>query len=391
MKTTARVFLALGVALAICFAGPVATLAQEKKPAKTFEKYGEDPRAKEWKNKKWTTSDKKIVWRASDPWGGTLLHDVLIHFADSVRACSGGRLDIKVFQTGAVVPAMEIFEATSKGILDCAHSFPHYWKGRNEAFVAFGAIPFGLDAEGYNIWLYERGGKEMLNQLYGQYNMVAFPCGNTGQELGIHSNKPATKMEDFKGMKIRTVGWYQDILNKMGASVTPLPGPEIYLALERGVLDGCEFGAPALNYPMGFHEITKYVIEPGVHQPSSQCEIIINKKKWDELPDDLKAIVETCANDAQLWSWAWLENLNIKAVDEMAKKTKFIRMDDATIAEFAKVTKAYLDELAAKQPELKKVLDSQEQFKKDFATWRKMRGGAAPWPIESVIKGELYQ
>ena len=391
MKRTVRVFLALGVALAFCFAGSAATLAQEKKPAKKFEKYGEDLRAKEWKTKKWTTSDKTFSWRASDPWGGTLLHDTLVHFADSVRACSGGRLDIKVFQTGAIVPAMEIFEATSKGVLDCAHSFPHYWKGRDEAFVAFGAIPFGLDPEGYNIWLYERGGKEMLNKLYGQYNMVAFPCGNTAQELGIHSNRAATKMEDFKGMKVRTVGWYQDILNKMGASVTPLPGPEIYLALERGVIDGCEFSGPAINYPMGFHEITKYIIEPGVHQPSSQCEIIINKKKWDELPDDLKAIVEICAKETQLWSVAWFENLNIKAVEEMAKKAQFIRMDDATIVEFAKTTKAYLDELGAKNPELKKVLDSQEQFKKDFAPWRKIRGGVAPWPIESVIKGELYQ
>lgn len=367
------------------------SFAQEKKPEKAIEKFGEDQRAKEWKNKRWTTSDKKFTWRASDPWGGLLFHDFLVHFADSVRAASGGRLDIKVFQTGAIVPAMEIFDAVSKGTLDLAHSWPGYWKGRNEAFVAFASVPFGLDTEGYNIWYYERGGKDMLNELYGRYGMVAFFCGNSGQELGIHSNKRATKMEDFKGMKVRTVGWYQDILNRLGATVTPLPGPEIYLALERGVIDGCEFSSPAVNYPQGYHEITKYVIEPGVHQPSCQFDVFINKKKWDELPDDLKAIVDICAKETQLWSWAWIENLNVEAIERMSKKVEFVQMDDATIIEFAKTSKQYLDELAAKNPDVKKVLDSQEQFKKDFAPWRKMRGGVAPWPYEMFIGGKLYQ
>jgi len=391
MKRRGLVLLALVTTLVFGGITVTSSFAQEKKPEKKIEKFGEDQRAKEWKNKRWTTSDKKFSWRASDPWGGLLFHDFLVHFADSVRAASGGRLDIKVFQTGAIVPAMEIFDAVSKGTLDVAHSWPGYWKGKNEAFVAFASVPFGLDTEGYNIWYYERGGKDMLNELYGRYGMVAFFCGNSGQELGIHSNKRATKMEDFRGMKVRTVGWYQDILNRLGATVTPLPGPEIYLALERGVIDGCEFSSPSVNYPQGYHEITKYVIEPGVHQPSCQFDVFINKKKWEELPDDLKAIVDICAKETQLWSWAWIENLNVEAIDRMSKKVEFVRMDDATIIEFAKTSKQYLDELAAKNPDVKKVLDSQEQFKKDFAPWRKMRGGVAPWPYEMFISGKLYQ
>jgi TRAP-type mannitol/chloroaromatic compound transport system substrate-binding protein len=231
----------------------------------------------------------------------------------------------------------------------------------------------------------------MLNDLYAPYNMVSFFCGNSGQELGIHSNKKAMKMEDFKGMKLRTVGWYQDILNLLGANVTPLPGPEIYLALERGVIDGCEFSSPAINLPQGFHDITKFVIEPGVHQPSCQTDIFINKKKWDELPDDLKAIVAICAKETQLWSTPWIENLNVEAIEKMGKKVEYVQMDDATIVEFAKTSKKYLDDLAAKNADVKKVLDSQEKFKKDFAQWRKMRGGVAPWPIDDVINGKLYQ
>ena len=388
MKRCAFVVLAIVVAVAFVTVGATGVVAAEKKKPG---KFGVDKRAVDWKGKKWTTSDKKFRWRMSDPWGGLIFHDISKHFADSVRAASGGRLDIQVFQTGAIVPAMEIFDAVSKGTLDVGHSWPGYWKGRNEAFVAFASVPFGLDFEGYNIWYYERGGKEMLNELYGKYGMVAFFCGNVGQELGLHSNKKATKMEDFKGMKIRTPGWYMDILNLMGASVTPLPGSEVYLALERGVIDAAEFSSPAVNYPMGFQDITKYIIVPGVHQPSCQFDVFFNKKKYDALPDDLKAIVEICAKETQLWANAWQENLNIEAIDKIGKKAEYVMLDKETIIEFAKTTKKYLDDLKTKYPDVKKVLNSQEKFKKEFARWREIRGGVAPWPYETFIEGKIYQ
>jgi TRAP-type mannitol/chloroaromatic compound transport system substrate-binding protein len=388
MKKFASVVGVLFIALAFVAAGSSGALAQQK--AK-IQKFGEDMRIKEWANKKWETSTQKFNLRMSDPWGGLNFHDITMHFADSVRACSGGRLDIKVFPTGAIVPAMEIFEATSKGTLDAFHSWPGYWKGRNEAFVAYASVPFGLDVEGYNIWYYERGGKAMFDELYGKFGLVPFFCGNVGQELGLHSNKKAMKLDDFKGMKVRTVGWYMDILTKMGVSVTPLPGPEIYLALERGVIDACEFSSPAANIPSGFHEITKFVIEPGVHQPSCQFDVVFNKAKFDALPDDLKAIVEICAKETQLWAWAWQENLNIEALKLMGKSTEFVKMDDATIVEFAKTSFAYLDDLASKNPDVKKVLDSQELYKKEFAQWRDLRSRLAPWPKEDVLKGRLTQ
>jgi TRAP-type mannitol/chloroaromatic compound transport system substrate-binding protein len=389
MKKIALAVMIAFVAVAFVAMGPTNSFAQQQQ--KKIEKFGEDKRIQEWSKKKFETSNKTFNWRMSDPWGGLPFHDMAIHFADTVRACSGGRLNIKVFPTGAIVPAMEIFEATSKGTLDAFHSWPGYWKGKNEAFVAYASVPFGLDNEGYNIWYYERGGKEMFDELYGRFGMVPFFCGNVGMEIGMHSNKRATKLEDFKGMKVRTVGWYMDILTKMGVSVTPLPGPEVYLALERGVVDAAEFSSPAANIPSGFHEITKFAIMPGVHQPSCQFDVVFNKKKWDELPEDLKIIVETAAKETQLWTNAWQENINIEAIKLMEKTTEFVNMDDATIIDFAKTSFAYLDELAAKDPDAKKVLDSQEKFKEDFARWRELRSRLAPWPRADVLKGRLTQ
>jgi len=375
----------LGLMIAISLVLAPNTFAAKRK------KFGADKRHEAVKKelRRIKTSDKKFRWKMVMPWSkGLLFYDMAQHFADSVKLASGGRLDIKVFSAGELVGAMETFDAVSKGAAQVGHDWPGYWKGKNENFVSFASVPFGLDAEGYNIWLYERGGLEQMQELYGRYNLVAFPCGNGGQEMGLFSNKKATRMEDFKGMRVRTPGWFMDIMNQLGASVSPLPGGEVYLALERGVIDAAEFSAPAINYPMGFDEITKYVIEPGVHQPSVQCSVFFNKQAWDSLPDDLKWIVKIAAKETQLWSNAWIENLNIKAINKFKEKIEFVKMDAATRSAFAKKTKEYLESLKAKYPDVKKTLDSQEQFKKDFATWREQRSGVVPWPIDDYIAGK---
>jgi TRAP-type mannitol/chloroaromatic compound transport system substrate-binding protein len=358
------------------------------------EKFGADQRREEIKKELRTIkpSTEEFKWKMVMPWtDGILFYDMAQHFADTVALASGGRLEIKLFPAGALVGAMESFDAVSKGSAEIGHDWPGYWKGKNEAFVAFASVPFGLDTEGYNIWLYERGGLKMMQDLYGQYNLYALPGGNGGQEMGLFSNKKATKMSDFKGLRVRTPGWYMDIMTQLGASVTPLPGGELYLALERGVIDAAEFSTPAMNYPLGFDEITKYVIQPGVHQPSVQCAFFINKDAWNKLPADLKWIVDTAAKETQLWSTAWQENLNVEAIKRFKQKVEFVRMDDETITAFAKQTKAYLDELKTKYPDVKKVLDSQDAFRKDFAEWREIRSGVAPWPMDDYIAGKRTQ
>ena len=358
------------------------------------EKFGADKRHDEVKKELRTikTSKEEFKWKMVMPWSkGLLFYDMAQHFADSVALASGGRLEIKLFSAGELVGAMESFDAVSKGSAEVGHDWPGYWKGKDENFVSFASVPFGLDTEGYNIWLYERGGLKQMQDLYGKFNLFALPCGNGGQEMGFFSNKKATKMADFKGMRVRTPGWYMDIMNSLGAAVTPLPGGEVYLALERGVIDAAEFSTPAINYPMGFDEITKYVIEPGVHQPSVQCAVFFNKDAYNKLPADLKYIVDIAAKETQLWSSAWQEQLNIEAIKLFKEKVEFVRMDDEAVTAFAKRTKEYLDELKTKYPDVKVTLDSQEQFKEDFAQWREIRSGLTPWPIDQYIAGKRMQ
>ncbi len=211
------------IALALCFLTSASYAKREK--------FGSDKRHDMAKRVNFKTSTEKIRWKMVMPWSkGLLFYDIAVHFADSVRLASAGRLDIKPFSAGELVPAMQSFDAVSEGSAQVGHDWPGYWKGKNEAFVAFASVPFGLDAEGYNIWLYEKGGLEMMQELYGQFNLFALPGGQVGQEMGLSSNKRAAKMEDFKGMRVRTPGWYMDIMNNLGASVTPIPGGEVYLA-----------------------------------------------------------------------------------------------------------------------------------------------------------------
>jgi TRAP-type mannitol/chloroaromatic compound transport system substrate-binding protein len=386
-KTDMKKLLTLCLAAALVVAWGAAAGAAEKR-----EKFGVDKRTEVAKKANFKPSTETIRWKMVMPWDkGILFYDVAAHFCDSVRLASAGRLDIKPFSAGELVPAMQSFDAVSQGSAQAGHDWPGYWKGKNEAFNAFASVPFGLDAEGYNIWLYERGGLELMQELYGKFNLVALPGGQCGQEMGLFSNKRATKMEDFKGMRVRTVGWYMDILNQLGASVAPLPGGEIYLALERGVIDAAEFSTPAMNYPLGFDEITKYAIQPGVHQPGIQCALFFNKEAYDKLPEDLKWIVDIAAKETQLWSYNWSNSLNPEALRRFKKKIEIVKLDPATMIEFRKTTKTYLDGLKGKFPDVKKALDSQEAFIQDYAEWREARGGVAAWPYETYIGGKIME
>lgn len=384
MKKFGIILIAFMVAFTFAFAvGTSDSWAAKKK----YEKYAFDKRHIEWSKVKWATSDKKITWRMSDTWGGLLNHDAVVHFTDSVRATSGGRLDIKPMTTGSIVGAFELFDAVSKGVLDAGHSWSPYWKGKDEAFVLFGSVPFSMDYEAFSVWYWAGEGKQLMDELYGKFGLKPFFCGNSGQELGLFSKKPRKTMEEFKGIKVRTAGWFMDILNRMGVNATAIPGAEVYLALERGIVDAAEFSSPAITYGMGFHEICKFVIEPGVHQPSAQMDLFINQKKWDALPADLKAIVEICAAETDAWFYQYSEAASSKTIGLFKEAgVEFVKMDPETRNEFRRMSETYIEELKAKYPNVKKIRESQERFIKNHGAWKELRGGVSVWSSEKYLQ-----
>jgi TRAP-type mannitol/chloroaromatic compound transport system substrate-binding protein len=328
-------------------------------------------------------------WKMATTWSqGIPWHKTAEQFAKFTDIASGGQLKIKVFADGAIVPAFEVFDAVRNGVVEMGHDWPGYWKGKNEAFVAFGSVPFGLNNVDYSIWLFGDKGWDLAREVYGKFGIVPFPAGNSGCEMGFFTKTPMNDMRQLKGKKVRTVGWLADILTQMGIGVSPLPGGEVYLALDRGVIDSAEFSTPFITFPLGFHEIAKNVIMPGWHQPGVQLMTMVNKKAYDSLPPHLQKALEVAAYATQMWDMTTSEKNNgLTIAKYKAKGVKFHQSTPASLNELRKVTKTHVDALKAKNPDLKKVLDSQDAYIKDMADWKQIRSGVSAYPYEMYIKG----
>ncbi len=237
------------------------------------------------------SKDKPIVWKVQTPWPQALwVHKDAQIWAKDVEEMSGGRLEIQLFSAGELVPAFEIFDSVRMGTLDAGHTWAGYNIGKFPALTLLAATPAFFDFKGYLSWMYAGGGKELHQEIYGD-QVIVYPSAMTYAESGGWANKKIQSLQDFKGLKYRTALIWGQILSDIGASVVTLPAGDIVPSLQRGTLDAAEFATPVLDMPLGFHEVAKFQHYPGLHQMVCCHELIVNPKKWNELPDDLKAIV----------------------------------------------------------------------------------------------------
>ena len=308
-----------------------------------------------------------IKWTMGTSWpSGMIVYETAEHFAKKVKEMSQGRLDISVKPAGAVVGPLDVLDAASKGSIDAAHSCANYWPGKNISSQFFGSVPMLFEPLMQLVWVYEGGGLELWNKMYTEkmkLNVITLPLGMTHGEILAWSNKPLKGIDDFKGLKYRTLGWWGEILKANGTSVTMLPGGEVFSALERGVIDAAEFNTPYADYQLGFFEIAKYYVGPAMHQPSTMLELIINKDKWNALPNDLKVIVEEAAKSTTIWAWTYEINKSMKALEEYENKGNIrIIVDEKSQREFREVAWKHLDKIAETDEFFKEVWDSARTF-----------------------------
>ena len=310
------------------------------------------------------------TWPAKD-----IFHEYAVDFSKKVNDMSGGSLKIEVLPAGAVVKAFDLLDAVSKGTLDGGHGVVAYWYGKNSAVALWGSGPaFGMDANMVLAWHYYGGGKELLDDLYKSMNMdvVSMLYGPMPtQPLGWFK-KPITKAADLKGLKYRTVGLAVDMFKDMGAAVNPLPGGEIVPALDRGLLDAAEFNNASSDNLLGFPDVAKICMLQSFHQPSEQFEILFNKKKYDALPGEMKAIIKYAveASSADM-SWKAIDRYSKDYIDMSEKKgVKFYKTPDAILRaqleSWDKITAAKI----AENPAFKKVMDSMRAFAGRAARWQ---------------------
>ena len=307
-------------------------------------------------------------WRMATSWptGQPLYTDMANVLPEVVKKMSGGRFTIDIFPAGAIAPALEIVDAVRRGVCQMGHSWPGYDIGIHPASCLLGGFAGSPTSEVMIHWMYQSDGYKLWRDFRREkFNVVAFPGGLRPTEVFAHSHKPIRNLEDLKGIKFRTVGAWADILPKLGASVVTLPGGEVLPALERKVIDATEWATPGENLPMGLHEIAKYVIIPGVHQPSAPFEYFINPKAWDELPDDLKAMVEESAKITTLESWTKIGVLDIPAMETFKKRGNVImELSPKVQSEARRLGYEWADQQVAKAKDdwFKKLWDSQRTF-----------------------------
>jgi len=302
-----------------------------------------------------------------------IFHEYANDFAKKVNDMTGGDLKIEVLPAGAVVPAFGLLDAVSKGTLDGGHGVLVYHYGKSNALALWGSSPaFGMDANTMLAWHKYGGGKELLNKLYASLgaNVVSFPYGPMPtQPLGWFK-KPITKIDDFKGLKFRTVGISIDVFTGLGAAVNALPGGEIVPAMDRGLLDAAEFNNASSDRLLGFADVSKVCMLQSYHQNAEQFEIMFNKTKFDALPVKMKSIIENAVEAAsQDMSWKAIHRYSQDYIELQTKdKVRFFKTPDSVLARQLVV----YDQATAKRKDnaiFREVEESQKKFAERSVRW----------------------
>lgn len=283
------------------------------------------------------------------------------------------RLEFEYHYGAEMFPMGETFEAAKTGAIDAAVGWPGFLKGTNTALVLFGSFPCSYTPEDFAIWYYYAGGKELCDEMYGKYDMKPFAVGGGTIEGGMWSHFKMEKPEDFAGLKIRTPGFSEDIIDMMGATTVGISPDEIYLAMDRGVIDAAEFTFPCGDVSIHLEEVAEYYIAPAWWQTAMITLLAVNTNTWNELPDELKPLLEYAAKVSYLISYAKWDYSNIDAIRQFEDAgTKITKLSEEAILALEEHS-CHLAELeAAKNPDFLKVAKSLYNFMKAYQTWRYM-------------------
>ncbi len=312
-------------------------------------------------------------WQSTWP-SKDIFHEFALDYAKKVNDMTGGDLKIEVLPAGAVVPAFQLLDAVSKGVLDGGHGVMVYHYGKQTALALWGSGPgFAMDAEMLLAWHKYGGGKELLEKLYASVggNVVSFPYGPMPtQPLGWFK-KPIAKAEDMKGLKFRTVGISIDVFTGMGLAVNALPGGEIVSAMDRGLLDAAEFNNASSDRALGFADVSKVCMLQSYHQNAEQFEILFNKDKYNGLPDRMKSIIANAAEAAS-------QDMSLKAIDRYSQdyqtlqqkdNVRFYKTPDAILKAQLEVYDEVVKKKSAENPMFKEILLSQLKFAERATKW----------------------
>ena len=316
-----------------------------------------------------------IKWRLASSFPKSLdtIYGAAEVISKRVAAATGGKFQIQVFAAGEIVPAFSTVDAVQNGTVECTHTAPYYFFGKDPTFAFACAIPFGMNARQQNAWMYHGGGLALMRDFFKDYNIINFPAGNTGAQMGGWFRKEIKSVADLKGLKFRVGGFAGRVLTKLGVVPQQIPGGDIYPSLEKGTIDAAEWVGPYDDEKLGFYKVAKYYYYPGWWEGGPELDLFVNMKQWEALPPEYKSILESACAEANVDMLAKYDALNPAALKRLAGNGVQLRpfTKDIMNACFKAANEVYAEE-SEKNPKFKKVYDAWKTFRDDQILWSRV-------------------
>lgn len=321
-----------------------------------------------------------INWQMATSWPVALdtIFGGATTFADRVAALTGGKFKITPRPAGELAPPLEVLNVVSQGAVPCGHTAGYYYVGKSPAAAIGTCLPFGLNAQQQNAWLYEGGGLKQLQDLYARkFGVIQFPAGNTGAQMGGWFRKEISKVSDLQGLKMRIPGLGGQVMGKLGVTVQTLPGSEIFQALQTGALDAAEWVGPYDDEKLGLQRVAKYYYYPGWWEPGPTLEVQINLNEWKKLPVAYQEAIQTAAFEANMIMLARYDARNNEALQRLVQGGVILRSySNEILAAAEKASFELFDEFAAKDADFKSIFADWKQFRDRVSAWNNINEGS---------------
>jgi TRAP-type mannitol/chloroaromatic compound transport system substrate-binding protein len=319
------------------------------------------------------SSFKPVKWKMVTTWPKNFpgLGTGANFLADLITRMSAGRIEVKVYGAGELVPAFEVFGAVSAGTAELGHGSAYYWKGKSEAAQFFSAVPFGLTAEEMNAWLYHGGGMELWRETYTPFGLVPLAAGNTGVQMAGWFNREINSLEDLQGLKMRIPGLGGEVLARAGGTPVSLPGGELFTALQSGAIDATEWVGPYNDLAFGLYKAARYYYYPGWHEPGTTLECMVNKAAFDALPEQLQIVVSNAARVANQDMYAEYIARNNQALQTLIQEhqVQLRKLPEQVLERLRELSAQVVAEIAEKDALSKRVYESFQLFRQQASEW----------------------
>ena len=314
----------------------------------------------------------EVKWRLASSFPKSLdtIYGGAVTISQRVAAVTGGKFQIQVFAAGEIVPAFGVVDAVQNATVECCHTAPYYFFGKDPTFAFACAIPFGMNDRMQNAWMYHGGGLQLMREFLKSYNIINFPAGNTGAQMGGFFRKELKGVADMQGLKMRIGGFAGVVLQKLGLVPQQIPGGDIYPALEKGTIDAAEWVGPYDDEKLGLYKVAKYYYYPGWWEGGPELDLFVNIAAYEKLPKEYQAAVEGACYEANVDMVAKYDSLNPAALRRLVSQGVQLRPFPREIMQASyKAANEVFDETSAKNANFKKIFEPWKKFRDDEILW----------------------